>query len=63
MSASRLSEPSSWAGAVSRAVRGSCIACRGCGEMNAAGWIVLGSIGLFCVGVAGLVVYDIAKNR
>jgi len=31
--------------------------------MNAAGWIVLGSIGLFCVGVAGLVVYDIAKNR
>jgi len=31
--------------------------------MNAAGWIVLGIIGVFCVGVAGLVVYDITKNR
>lgn len=31
--------------------------------MNAAGWIVLGSIGVFCVGVSGLVVYDITKNR
>ena len=31
--------------------------------MNAAGWIVLGIIGVFCVGVAGLVVYDIAKKR
>lgn len=31
--------------------------------MNAAGWIVLGSIGLFCLGVIILVILDIATRR
>ena len=30
--------------------------------MNAAGWIVLGSIGVFCVGMFALILINIARG-
>lgn len=31
--------------------------------MNAAGYIIIGSVGLFCLGLSAVVIYDIARKR